>query len=152
MKIILFQPQIPQNTGNIVRTCSVTGTDLVLVKPLGFSTSDRWLKRSGLDYWEGVKVQMIDNLMEYLEQLSDPFYFLSSKAQQKYTDVQYTNKDALVFGSETAGLPEEFGKRWPEKFITIPMVQEARCLNLATSVGITLYEAIRQTTRSRRQI
>ena len=95
---------------------------------------------------------MIDNLMEYLEQLSDPFYFLSSKAQQKYTDVQYTNKDALVFGSETAGLPEEFGKRWPEKFITIPMVQEARCLNLATSVGITLYEAIRQTTRSRRQI
>jgi len=144
LQIILFQPQIPQNTGNIVRTCSVTGTDLVLVKPLGFSTSDRWLKRSGLDYWEGVDVEMIDDLMEYLEKKTTPFYFLSSKAKKQYTDIHYTPADALIFGSETSGLPEIFLERWPERFVTIPMLPGARCLNLATSVGITLYEALRQ--------
>lgn len=145
MQIILFQPQIPQNTGNIVRTCSVTGARLVLVRPLGFSTSDRWLKRSGLDYWEGVDVQMIDDLMQVLEQASFPFYFFSSKASKLYTDVAYTHDSALIFGSETSGLPEIFFEKWPEKFVTIPMLPEARCLNLATSVGIALYEAIRQT-------
>lgn len=127
-----------------MRTCSVTGTDLVLVKPLGFSTSDRWLKRSGLDYWEGVDVEMIDDLMEYLEKKTTPFYFLSSKAKKQYTDIHYTPADALIFGSETSGLPEIFLERWPERFVTIPMLPGARCLNLATSVGITLYEALRQ--------
>lgn len=145
MQIILFQPQIPQNTGNIVRTCSVTGAKLVLVKPLGFSTSDRWLKRSGLDYWEGVDVQMIDDLLTYLEQADFPFYFLSSKTQKLYTDVEYTRDTALIFGSETSGLPEIFSEKWPERFVTIPMLPNARCLNLATSVGIALYEQIRQT-------
>jgi tRNA (cytidine/uridine-2'-O-)-methyltransferase len=145
MKVILFQPQIPQNTGNVVRTCSVTGCGLVLVEPLGFKISDRWLKRAGLDYWEGVQVELIGNLFEYLQNASQNFYFFSSKAQKMYTDVNYSLGDMLIFGSETTGLPEEFVKQWPERFVKLPMVSGARCLNLATSVGIGVYEALRQT-------
>lgn len=144
MKIILYQPQIPQNTGNIVRTCAVTGTSLALVPPLGFSINDRWLKRAGLDYWEGVDVTTIDDLEAHLNSLPTPFYFLSSKATKKYSDVKYEREDTLIFGSETAGLPARFHELWPEKFVTIPMVPGVRCLNLATSVGIVTYEALRQ--------
>ncbi len=144
MKIVLFQPQIPQNTGNIVRTCSVTGTDLILVGPMGFSVNDRWLKRAGLDYWEGVNVQIIDDLMKYLENAQNPFYFLSSKATKKYSEVKYNKDDILIFGSETTGLPLEYSEKWPDKFITIPMIAGSRCLNLATSAGIALFEALRQ--------
>lgn len=144
MKIILYQPQIPQNTGNIVRTCSVTGTDLILVEPLGFSIGDRWLKRAGLDYWEGVSVSTISDLESYLSESDLSFYFFSSKAHLIYTEINYTSSDMLVFGSETSGLSEIFFKRWPEKFVKIPMVEDSRCLNLATSVGIALYEAWRQ--------
>lgn len=143
MKIILYQPQIPQNTGNIVRTCSVTGCGLLLVEPLGFSVTDRWLKRAGLDYWEGVNVERCNDLIALLEAHEGPFYFLSSKAEKTYTEVEYTKDTWLIFGSETEGLPEEFWKRWPEKFIRIPMIQGSRCLNLATSVGIVVYENIR---------
>lgn len=144
MKIILHQPQIPQNTGNIVRTCAVTGSDLILVRPLGFSTTDRWLKRAGLDYWEGVNVAFIDNLEAYLQMIACPFYFFSSKAETLYTEVQYTADTCLIFGSETTGLPEIFFKQWPKQFVTIPMQPKARCLNLATSVGIAVYEGWRQ--------
>jgi tRNA (cytidine/uridine-2'-O-)-methyltransferase len=144
MKIILFQPQIPQNTGNIVRTCAVTGSSLVLVKPLGFSISDRWLKRAGLDYWEGVNVEIVDDLEELLSSAPNNFYFFSSKAKTLYTEQQYNSDDWLIFGSETAGLPKLLLERWPEKCATIPMLPEARCLNLATSVGIVVYEAWRQ--------
>lgn len=144
MKIILFNPQIPQNTGNIVRTCSVTGTDLILVEPLGFSINDRWLKRAGLDYWEGVNVTVIDDLVAYLENTTVDFTFLSSKATKRYSDVQYTKDHLLIFGSETSGLPEVFNEKWPDKFATIPMLSGVRCLNLATSAGITVYEAWRQ--------
>lgn len=144
MKIILFQPQIPQNAGNIVRTCAVTGCELILVGPLGFSVTDRWLKRAGLDYWEGVNVQIIQNLPALLESTSYPFYFYSSKATQAYTDLTYTPDDYLIFGSETSGLPAFYFEKWPERFATIPMLPEKRCLNLATSVGIVVYEAYRQ--------
>ena len=144
MKVILFRPQIPQNAGNIVRTCAVTGSDLILTRPLGFSTHDRWLKRAGLDYWEGVDVTLIDDLESYLEQVSTPFYFFSSKATKLYTHVTYTQETLLIFGSETEGLPPNFVEKWPEKFVTIPMRPNVRCLNLATSVGIGLYEAWRQ--------
>lgn len=144
MKIILFQPQIPQNTGNIVRTCSVTGNELILVAPLGFSANDRWLKRAGLDYWEGVNVSIIDDLEKYLEETSLPFYFFSSKSKNKYTDLQFSKDSILIFGSETSGLPEQFHERWPERFATIPMLPNSRCLNLATSAGIVIYEAWRQ--------
>ncbi len=144
MKVILYQPQIPQNAGNIVRTCAVSGCDLVLVKPLGFSISDRWLKRAGLDYWEGVDVQTVDNLEELLVNPPGNFYFFSSKASKVYSDIQYKPNDWLIFGSETSGLPSEWSERWPDQFATIPMQPGARCLNLATSAGIVVYEAWRQ--------
>lgn len=142
--VILYEPQIPQNTGNVVRTCSVTGSDLILVGTLGFSINDRWLKRAGLDYWEGVNVSHIESLEALLEETSSNFYFFSSKAQQLYTDISYKTNDLLIFGSETSGLPLKFQERWPEKFATIPMKPGVRCLNLATSVGIVTYEAWRQ--------
>lgn len=145
MEIVLFQPQIPQNTGNVVRTCSVTGASLTLVTPLGFSITDRWLKRAGLDYWEGVSVNLIDDLVSYLESSNRPFSFFSSKAKNLYTDVAYSNDHILIFGSETTGLPAQLIERWPDRAVKIPMISGSRCLNLATSVGIGLYEAIRQT-------
>lgn len=145
MKVILFQPQIPQNTGNIVRTCAVTGSSLTLIAPLGFSITDRWLKRAGLDYWEGVQVDVVESLERLLEQAPNNFYFFSSKAEQTYTEIHYKPDDWLVFGSEVSGLPDYVAKRWPEKCVKIPMVESARCLNLATSVGIAVYEVIRQT-------
>lgn len=144
MKVVLFQPQIPQNTGNIVRTCAVTGCSLLMVKPLGFSVHDRWLKRAGLDYWEGVDISFTDDLEAYLEQCQNSFYFFSSKAKHRYTEVSYTSEDLLIFGSETTGLPPHYFERWPDRFVTIPMIGGVRCLNLATSVGIGVYEAWRQ--------
>lgn len=144
MHIILFQPQIPQNTGNIVRTCAVTHSDLTLVAPLGFSVNDRWLKRAGLDYWEGVNVNMIDDLDTLLKETQSSFYFYSSKATTRYTDISYQADDYLIFGSETSGLPGRFMDMWPDRFVTIPMISGVRCLNLATSVGIVVYEAWRQ--------
>jgi tRNA (cytidine/uridine-2'-O-)-methyltransferase len=144
MKVILYQPQIPQNAGNIVRTCAVTGCDLIMVGPLGFSTHDRWLKRAGLDYWEGVNVTFIDNLEDYLLQYSGPFYFFSSKATSLYSSVTYQADTLLIFGSETAGLPLPLFEKWPDRFVKIPMIEGVRCLNLATSVGIGVYEGWRQ--------
>lgn len=139
---MLYQPLIPQNTGNVVRTCKVTGCKLVLVKP-GFSTSDRMLKRAGLDYWDGVDVQVKEDLEEVLRGHAGPKYFFTSKARQLYSDVQYEEDSMLVFGSETTGLPEDVHERYRESMVTLPMV-EGRCLNLATSVGIGVYEAWRQ--------
>ncbi|MBM3207590.1 MAG: tRNA (cytidine(34)-2'-O)-methyltransferase [Chlamydiae bacterium] len=144
MKVVLFQPQIPQNTGNIVRTCSVSGNDLVLVRPLGFSISDRQLKRAGLDYWEEVKVDVIDDLDEYLKSTSNSFYFFSSHATKLYTEIEYTSTDLLIFGSETSGLNPIFLEKYPEKFVTLPMKKNSRCLNLSNTVSIVLYEAWRQ--------
>lgn len=144
MKIVLFQPQIPQNAGNIVRTCAVTGCDLILVRPLGFSITDRWLKRAGLDYWEGVNVEVVDDLEELLNKAQGNFYFFSSKATKRYSDVKYQKDDLLIFGSETSGLPTELTEKWPDRCATIPMIDGSRCLNLATSAGIVVYEAWRQ--------
>jgi tRNA (cytidine/uridine-2'-O-)-methyltransferase len=144
MKIVLFQPQIPQNTGTIARTCSVTGSDLILVRPLGFSTDSRHLKRAGLDYWNGVSVQEIDDLSAYLEQTPFPFFFFSSKASRCYTDASFSPESLLIFGSETTGLPKIFWGKWPERFYRIPIKKSARCLNLACSVSIALFEAFRQ--------
>lgn len=144
MKIILYQPQIPQNTGNIIRTCAVTGCDLILVRPMGFSIADRWLKRAGLDYIDNVNISVIDDLYEYLESCTENFYFYSSKAERIYSEAIYTKSDLLVFGSETTGLPSHFQEKWPDKFLTLPMLPGQRCLNLATTAGIAVYEALRQ--------
>ncbi len=143
MKIILFQPQIPQNAGNVVRTCAVTGHDLIMIQPL-FSTTDRWLKRAGLDYWEGVNVQIFDDLEAWLSTQTNAFYFFSSKRGTTYTQFSYTYRDSLIFGSETTGLPLTLLERYPERCATIPMRKGARCLNLATSVGLVVYEVERQ--------
>jgi tRNA (cytidine/uridine-2'-O-)-methyltransferase len=144
MEIILYQPQIPQNTGNIARTCAVTGTSLRLVRPLGFSISDKTVKRSGLDYWKEVDLQEIEDLEEYLLKAKSNFWFFSSHATRLYTDISYGKEDLLIFGSETKGLPPKWRERYPDKMVTIPMRQGVRCLNLATSAGIVLYEALRQ--------
>ena len=146
MKIVLFQPQIPQNTGNIVRTCSATNSSLVLVKPLGFSTSSRMLKRAGLDYWKEVQIEEIDDLTSYLSEQPAPFYFFSSKGKKGYTEVEYTEDTILIFGSETTGLPGSYHKKWKDQFVKIPMMENARCLNLSNSVAIGIYEGVRQQT------
>ncbi len=142
MKIVLYQPQIPQNTGNIIRTCSATNSKLILVKPLGFSTSDRMMKRAGLDYFQDTSIEEIDHLDKIL---SGSFFFFSSKAKALYTDVTYSQDSLLIFGNETSGLPSSFHEKYPEKFVRIPMKEGARCLNLSNTVAIGLYEAIRQT-------
>ena len=144
MRVILFRPQIPQNTGNIVRTCAVTGCELLLVTPLGFSTSSRMLRRAGLDYWENVTVTLIDDLSSYLEREPHPFYFFSSKASQPYTAAEYGANDCLIFGSETTGLAPEFRERWPQRFLTVPQREGPRCLNLASCAAVVIYEAWRQ--------
>ena len=146
MKIVLFRPQIPQNTGNIARTCSVTGTDLLLVRPLGFSTASRHLKRAGLDYWDDLRVEEADDLEPHL---NGPFFFFSSKATECYTTAPYTSDSMLIFGSEESGLPPGFFQRWPDRFYQIPMKPGARCLNLACSAAVVLFEALRQTTFER---
>ena len=145
MKIVLFQPQIPQNVGNIVRTCKATGASLVLVRPLGFSTSSRHLKRAGLDYWDGVNFEEIDDLEKYIEECNVPFFFLSSKVSKPYVNARFTKDCLLIFGSETSGLPAQLFETWKDNFYTIPMKREARCLNLSNSAAIVLYEALRKT-------
>lgn len=145
MKVVLYQPQIPQNTGNVVRTCAVTGSGLILVRPLGFSLASRHLKRAGLDYWEGVDVQIVDSLESLLEETNCSFTFFSSKGKAPYTSIDYQLDHLLIFGSETSGLPAEILDRWPDRSVRIPMISGQRCLNLATSVGIGLYGALQKT-------
>jgi len=144
MKVILFHPQIPQNTGNIARTCAVTGASLVLVRPLGFSTASRHLKRAGLDYWNDIQVEEIDDLMLYLQESAAPFFFFSSKASRLYTEIKYTPDTQLIFGSETSGLDDSLWQKWPDRFYRIPMKPGARCLNLSCSTAVVLYEGLRQ--------
>ncbi len=143
MKVILYRPQIPQNTGNIARTCSAAGARLALVPPLGFSLHSRHLKRAGLGYWEDLAVESIEDLLSYLEE-ADSFFFFSSKAERIYTEAPYMKHSCLIFGSETEGLPDIFWQKWPERFFTIPMAPRTRCLNLAASAAIVLYEGLRQ--------
>lgn len=143
--IVLVEPEIPQNTGNIARTCAATGTRLHLVRPLGFSVDDRYLKRAGLDYWEDVKVQYYDSFEELREKYADKkFYYATTKAVNTYADVEYPDDCFFVFGKETAGLPEELLKKNKEWCIRIPMKETIRSLNLSNSAAIVLYEAIRQ--------
>ncbi|MGM0437245.1 MAG: tRNA (uridine(34)/cytosine(34)/5-carboxymethylaminomethyluridine(34)-2'-O)-methyltransferase TrmL [Bacillota bacterium] len=147
MNIVLVEPEIPQNTGNIARTCAVTNSKLHLVRPLGFSTDDKYLKRAGLDYWHMLDIYYYDSLKELLNKnRENNFYFASKKAPNSYHEVKYNEDDYLVFGKETAGLPENFLKNNIENTIRIPMVanKNARSLNLANSVAIILYEALRQ--------
>ena len=145
MHIVLVNPEIPQNTGNIARTCAATGAVLHLIEPLGFSLSDRYLKRAGLDYWNLMTYQVHPDLESFF--LAYPgarMHCASTKAQHVYTDVTYQDEDFLVFGRETRGLPENLLEKVADRCIRIPMIPDARSLNLSNSVAIVLYEALRQ--------
>lgn len=144
MKIVLFEPQIPQNTGNIGRTCLITKTDLVLVRPLGFRISDQTLKRAGLDYWNELNIEYIDDLDAYLDACPHPFYLFSTKATRPYTEISFTGDEILVFGSESSGLPKHIHERFADHFYTIPMAPDCRSLNLSNSAAIVCYEGLRQ--------
>ncbi len=146
MHIVLLEPEIPPNTGNIARLCAATGSVLHLVGKLGFSTDDRYLKRAGLDYWEFVDVRYHKDMAELYNEAGDArFFYLSSKVDRPYTQARFRRGDYLVFGKETAGLPKELIEANMERAITIPMYsRNVRSLNLSTAVGIVLYEALRQ--------
>lgn len=145
MYIVLVEPEIPGNTGNIARLCAATGASLHLVRPLGFSVDDRYLKRAGLDYWHLVDIHYYDSVEEVLAAYPDaPRFLLTTHAHRSYTRVEYTKDSLLIFGKESAGLPEAFRMAHEDECIRIPMVPEARSLNLANSVSIVLYEALRQ--------
>lgn len=154
MKIVLVNPQIPQNTGNIARTCAATGASLHLVRPLGFSTDDRSLKRAGLDYWNLLDVFYYESIEDFMEKsestagkssLLPDMYFYTTKASRNYSDISYTEESWLVFGSETTGLPEELLVKHPDNCCRIPMIDQSRSLNLSNSAAIAVYEAMRQT-------
>ena len=143
--IVLFEPEIPQNTGNIVRLCACTGANLYLVGKLGFSLSDKYLKRAGLDYWQSVYIKQYENIEKLWDDFpTSNFYYLTTKTTKKYTDFQFKNGDFFVFGPETRGLPETLLHDKEETAITIPMEEGQRSLNLSNSVAIVIYEAIRQ--------
>jgi len=145
MHVVLYQPEIPSNTGNIARTCAVTGTFLHLVRPLGFSTADRYLKRAGLDYWPLVAVSYHDSLEElFAATAGSRFFFLTTRGKRPYHRVSYRPGDFLVFGRETAGLPAALLAARPEECLRIPMAGGVRSLNLANAVALVLYEALRQ--------
>ncbi len=143
--IVLVEPEIPQNTGNIARTCAATGSRLHLVKPLGFEVSDKYLKRAGLDYWEYVDITYYENLDDFLEKNRGArLFFFTTKGRKRHSDEQFKDGDFLVFGKETKGLPEELLKAHPDECLRIPMLGELRSLNLSNSVAIAVYEALRQ--------
>lgn len=146
LNICLVEPEIPFNTGAIARSCGLSKTRLHLVRPLGFSTDDRYLKRGGLDYWHLVDINYYDSIEEVFEKYSrSNFYFASTKANKKYTEVKYKEEDFIVFGKETKGLPEELIQKYSDKAIRIPMLKDfGRSLNLANSANIILFEALRQ--------
>lgn len=146
LNIVLVEPEIPQNTGNIARTCACTGSHLHLVKPLGFEIDDRKLKRAGLDYWPELDVCVYENFFE-VEAKAGPearFFFYSTKAAKRYTDVSFRDGDYLVFGKETHGLPEPLLEANYDSCLRIPMGKRLRSLNLSNSVAIAVYEALRQ--------
>lgn len=145
LHIVLYQPEIPQNTGNIARTCAATGCMLHLIQPLGFSLEDKYLKRAGLDYWKMMEYHVYEDFEALMRRYPDTnMHFLSTKAPRGYTEADYGPDDFLVFGCETRGLPESLLSRVYDRCVRIPMVPGARSLNLSNSVAIVVYEALRQ--------
>ncbi len=145
LNVALIEPEIPQNTGNISRTCACTGTRLHLVRPFGFEISDATVKRAGLDYWDKVEIFYYDSLNEFLEKNKGAeMFFLSTKAANSYADAEFPDGAFLVFGKETKGLPEDLLKLNADRALRIPMGENLRSLNLSNSVAIVLYEALRQ--------
>ena len=145
LNIVLHEPEIPQNCGNIARTCAATGSRLHLIRPLGFDISDKAVKRAGLDYWHLVDVRVYDNLEDFFSKNDvKQLWCLSTKAPRRYTEAQFEDECYLLFGKETKGLPEDLLAKHYEECIRIPMRSEARSLNLSNAVAITTFEALRQ--------
>ena len=145
MNIVLYQPEMPYNTGNIGRSCVLTNTTLHLIKPLGFSIEDKDVKRAGLDYWKYVKLKVWESFEEFLENKGEgKIYFATTKTDKKYTDVEYSENDYIMFWPESRGIPVEILEKYREYNITIPMLKIGRSLNLSNSAVVVLYEAMRQ--------
>ena len=145
LNIVLYEPEIPQNTGNIARLCACLGAKLYLVGRLGFSLSDKYTKRAGLDYWDKLEIEHTNSLDELINNNPQSnFYYFTTKTKRKYTDISYTKGDFLIFGPETRGIPEEILEKNSNLCATIPMRKETRSLNLSNSVAIAAYEAFRQ--------
>lgn len=147
MNIVLFEPEIPQNTGNVARTCVVTGTKLHLIEPMGFSVSDKWVKRAGLDYWSLLDLEIHENFQAFVDKYGEhPFYFLTTKGQKVYSQISFEQDAFLIFGKESAGFPKEIHDAYKDRRFRIPMAnhEKARSLNLSNSVSVVLYEALRQ--------
>ncbi len=146
LNIVLVEPEIPQNAGNIARTCAVTGSKLHMVRPLGFEVSDKYLKRAGLDYWHLVDISYYDSIEEVMDKFynGNNFWFFSTKSKLIHSDAQYKDGDFLVFGKETKGLPEDLLEKHYDECVRIPMLNETRSLNLSNSVCVGVYEALRQ--------
>lgn len=143
INVALYEPEIPQNTGNIARLCACCGADLYLIGKLGFALTDKYTKRAGLDYWDSVNIQKVNTLEELQEKFPNSnFYYLTTKSKKLYTDVEYKEGDFVVFGPESRGLPQEYVTK--DSAVTIPMKENQRSLNLSNSVAITVYEVIRQ--------
>ena len=145
MNIVLHEPEIPANTGNIGRTCVATGTSLHLIKPLGFDISDKAVRRAGMDYWKELDLHVYENFEKFVEKNPGArIYMATTKARKAYTEVEYKGNDFIMFGKESAGIPEEILVKYEETSVRIPMIGEIRSLNLSNSVSIILYEALRQ--------
>lgn len=146
INIVLVEPEIPQNTGNVVRTCAATKSTLHIIRPMGFEVTDKHLKRAGLDYWYLTDIRYYDSLGELMDKYytGNNFYFLSTKAKRVYSDASFKDGDFIVFGKETRGLPEPLLEKHYDESLRIPMVADARSLNLGNSVALTVYEALRQ--------
>lgn len=145
MNIVLYQPEIPQNTGNIARTCVVTNSKLHLIKPLGFSLDEKQVKRAGLDYWDKLELTIYENYEDFLSRNPNiTLWFGTTKALNVYSDVEYSDNDFIMFGRESKGIPEEILVNHEKYCVRIPMFSDTRSLNLSNSVCIVLYEALRQ--------
>jgi len=144
LNIVLIEPRIPQNAGNIARTCAATGCRLHLVEPMGFTVDDKKLKRAGLDYWHLLDITYYPDTESFFRQNQGEMYFFSTKAEHRYCDVPYPDGCYLVFGREDAGLPEELLRQHRERCVRLPMREGARSLNLSNSVAVAVYEALRQ--------
>ena len=145
LNIVLYEPEIPANTGNIGRTCVATGTKLHLIEPLGFSLSEKALKRAGMDYWSQLEVERYVNYEDFLQRNPGAkIYMATTKAKKIYSEASYEPDCYIMFGKESAGIPEEILVEHPEECVRIPMIGETRSLNLSNSVAIVLYEALRQ--------
>ena len=147
INIVLHEPEIPQNTGNIARTCAATGASLHLIRPMGFEVDDKKLKRAGLDYWDKLDITYYDGLADFFDKhpsACQNIYYFSTKAPRAYTEVDYGDEVYIMFGKESRGLPEDLLHDNPDKCVRIPMLNELRSLNLSNSVAIAVYEILRQ--------